>query len=430
MNTGPKNTAAYRHEDFPLGKTTIESSVRVETVGDLAMAYSPGVAQPCLAIAKNPDDAYRFTGKGNLVAIISDGSSILHLGNLGSLASKPVMEGKVLLFRRLAKINALDIQVNTSESAAFIDTVVRIADTFGGIHLDGIAESQSLEIEQTLIARCDIPVFSDEPHGMAIVVVASLLTALKVQGKKLKDVRIVCGLHGHTAVECVRLLLSLGAHKSRIVVTTGCVRTIAQLGQTVQNGLTQHSPAAMKGSDVFIGVADPDWLTPEAILSMASNPIVFAYAGPYQAILPWQAREIRTDLILATDSFDHPNELVSCLASPFVFRGALDVRARCINEAMKIAAIRALHLLALQPVPLDVLRTYNVDRLVLGKDYIVPKPLDGRLHSVVAGAVARAAIDSGEARISFPAHYPSIYPFFYPFLVDVPSPLFDHGQSS
>ncbi|MNC06489.1 NADP-dependent malic enzyme [compost metagenome] len=163
---------------------------------------------------------------------------------------------------------------------------------------------------------------------------------------------------------------------------------------------------------------------------MASNPIVFAYAGPFQAILPWQAREIRTDLILATDSFDHPNELANCLASPFVFRGALDVRARCINEAMKIAAIRALHLLALQPVPLDVLRTYNVDRLVLGKDYIVPKPLDGRLHSVVAGAVARAAIDSGEARISFPAHYPSIYPFFYPFLVDVPSPLFDHGQSS
>ncbi|WP_150802560.1 hypothetical protein [Pseudomonas fluorescens] len=198
---------------------------------------------------------------------------------------------------------------------------------------------------------------------------ASLLTALKVQGKKLKDVRIVCGLHGRAAVECV--LLNLGAHKSRIVVTTGCVRTIAPLGLIVQNGLTQHSPAAMKGSDVFIGVADPDWLTPEAILSMASNPIVFAYAGPYQAILPWQARTIWKDLILATDSFEHPNELASCLASPFVFRGALEVRAQRINEAMKIVAIRALHMLALQPVPLDVLRTHNVDRLMLGKHYIL-----------------------------------------------------------
>ncbi|MDT4835169.1 NADP-dependent malic enzyme [compost metagenome] len=413
MTTDFKQAALDYHEFPTPGKISIELSKPADTAAQLALAYSPGVAEPVREIAKNPENAYRFTGKGNLVAVISNGTAILGLGDLGPLASKPVMEGKALLFKRFAGVDSIDIEVKAESPQAFIDTVARIADTFGGINLEDIKAPECFEIEQVLIEQCDIPVFHDDQHGTAIVTAAGMLNALEIQGKTLENAKIVCLGAGAAATACMRLLVSLGAQKCNLYMVdrTGVIHS-------GRDGLNQYKAEfandggartlldAMQGADVFVGLSGANLLTPEALLAMAPKPIVFACSNPDPEIKPELAKATRDDLILATGRSDYPNQVNNVLGFPFIFRGALDVRAARINEAMKIAAVEALRQLAKEPTPVEVLRAFNIDRLEFGPDYILPKPLDARLLGAVAGAVAQAAVDSGVARLPYPAHYP------------------------
>ncbi len=413
MTTDFKQAALDYHEFPTPGKIGIALSKPADTAAQLALAYSPGVAEPVRAIAANPDNAYRFTGKGNLVAVISDGSAILGLGNLGPLASKPVMEGKALLFKRFANIDSVDIQVKSESPQAFIDTVVRIADTFGGINLEDIKAPECFEIENILIEQCDIPVFHDDQHGTAIVTAAGMLNALEIQGKLLSDARIVCLGAGAAAIACMKLLLSLGARRENLYLVDrqGVIRSdrgdlVSHKQAFVNDGGARTLLDAMQGADVFIGLSGGNLLTADALLAMAPKPIVFACSNPDPEIQPELALSLRDDLILATGRSDYPNQVNNVLGFPFIFRGALDVRATRINEEMKIAAVQALRQLAKEPTPAEMLQAFNIDRLEFGPDYILPKPLDARLLGAVAGAVAQAAVDSGVARLPYPAHYP------------------------
>ncbi|ACO80446.1 malate dehydrogenase (oxaloacetate decarboxylating) (NADP+) [Azotobacter vinelandii CA] len=408
-----KKTALDYHEFPTPGKIGIELSKPAETAAHLSLAYSPGVAEPVREIARDPENAYRFTAKGNLVAVISNGSAILGLGNLGPLASKPVMEGKALLFKRFAGINAVDIEVTAESPAAFIDTVVRIADTFGGINLEDIKAPDCFEIEQLLIEQCSIPVFHDDQHGTAIVTAAGMLNALEIQGKRLEEARIVCLGAGAAATACMRLLISLGARKdnlymidSRGVIHSGRDGLNRYKQEFVNDGGARTLLEAMQGADVFLGLSGANLLPPEALLAMAPRPIVFACSNPDPEIDPELAKATRQDLILATGRSDYPNQVNNVLGFPFIFRGALDVRARRVDEAMKIAAVEALRQLAKEPAPAEVLKAFAIDRLQFGPDYILPKPMDARLLGAVAGAVAKAAVESGVARLPYPAHYP------------------------
>lgn len=394
------------------GKIRVELSKPAESVDDLALAYSPGVAEPCREIAEDPNAAYTYTGKGNMVAVISNGTAILGLGNLGPLASKPVMEGKALLFKRFAGLDSIDIEVKHRTTEEFINTVANIADTFGGINLEDIKAPECFEIEQELIKRCKIPVFHDDQHGTAIVTAAGMLNALEIQGKSIADTKIVCMGAGAAAVACMELLIKCGAQRERIYMLDrkGVIHTR-------RDDLTPHKMLfanntdkrtledVMDGADVFVGVSGPDLLPPEALSLMAPNPVVFACSNPDPEIRPEVALATRSDLIMATGRSDYPNQVNNVLCFPFIFRGALDVRATAINDEMKVAAVEALRSVSKEPVPDSVLKASNVDSLTFGKDYIIPKPMDPRLCARIANAVAHAAIDSGVARLEEVPNY-------------------------
>jgi malate dehydrogenase (oxaloacetate-decarboxylating)(NADP+) len=390
---------ALDYHQFPKpGKLSVESSKPCATQLDLSLAYSPGVAEPVRAIGDDPEAAYRYTNKGNLVAVITDGTAILGLGNLGPLAAKPVMEGKAVLFKRFANIDVFDIEVNAPSVQAFIDTVVNIAPTFGGINLEDIAAPHCFEIEKALSERLDIPVFHDDQHGTAVIICAGLINALHVQGKKLSEARIVCLGAGAAGNASLRLLLAMGADKSQLLV-------VDKVG-VLHSGMTDLPPHhaffaadtaartladAMQGADAFIGVSAANLVTPDMIKSMADKPVVFALANPDPEISPAAAHAARDDLIMATGRSDYPNQVNNVLGFPFIFRGTLDARAKRITQKMLIAAVHALAELAREPVPADVLAIYKLTELAFGRDYILPKPFDARLIERIPPAVAKAA---------------------------------------
>jgi malate dehydrogenase (oxaloacetate-decarboxylating)(NADP+) len=407
-----KSEALAYHANPQPGKISIELTKPAESLRDLSLAYSPGVAEPCREIASNPEDAYLYTGKGNLVAVISNGTAVLGLGNLGSLASKPVMEGKALLFKRFAGINSIDIEVDTEDTQEFIDTVARIASTFGGINLEDIRAPECFEIETALIERCDIPIFHDDQHGTAIVTAAGLINALEIQGKRMESAVITCLGAGSAAIACMRLLLSMGARRENIYMLDR--RGVVYAGREDVNIYKQEFAIntdkrsladAIEGADVFIGLSGADLLTPAMLLSMAPRPVVFACSNPDPEIKPELALATRDDIIIATGRSDYPNQVNNVLGFPFIFRGALDVRASRINEEMKVAAVLALSALAREPVPAEVLLACGLDSLSFGPDYIIPNPLDSRLLDRIAPAVARAAVETGVARLPFPRNY-------------------------
>jgi len=413
MNKDMKQAALDYHALPTPGKIAVVPTKPCETQQDLSLAYSPGVAEPVREIAKDLEAAYRYTNKGNLVAVISNGSAILGLGNRGALASKPVLEGKAVLFKRFANIDVFDIEVDAPDRDAFIDTVAHIAPTFGGINLEDIAAPECFAIEEILRARLDIPVFHDDQHGTAVIICAGLLNALELQGKKLPAARIVLLGAGAAGLATIQLLIALGARRDHILLidSKGVIhpgrpdlniykRRYAQV--TDKRTLTD----AMQGADVFIGVSAANVVSPEMVKSMAPKPIVFALANPDPEIRPEAARGARSDLIMATGRSDYPNQVNNVLGFPYIFRGALDVHASSVSRAMLIGAVRALAKLTHEPVPPETLRAYGLAQLEFGPEYIIPKPLDPRLIHVVPPAVARAAVDSGVARAGYPAHYP------------------------
>jgi malate dehydrogenase (oxaloacetate-decarboxylating)(NADP+) len=413
MTEDLKQAALDYHELPSPGKISIELTTAAETPRDLALAYSPGVAEPCRAINANPLDAYRYTGKGNLVAVISNGTAVLGLGNIGHLASKPVMEGKALLFKRFAGINSMDIEVDATEVDEFVDTVARIADSFGGINLEDIKAPECFEIERQLIERCDIPVFHDDQHGTAIVTAAGMVNALQIQEKVLSEVKIVCLGAGAAAIACMRLLVSVGARRENIFMLDRrgviCVgrEGVNEYKAEFANDTNLHSLADVcVGADVFVGLSGADLLSADMLASMAPRPVIFACSNPDPEIKPELALATRDDLIIATGRSDYANQVNNVLGFPFIFRGALDVRASCINEEMKVAAVNAICELAREPVTEEVLAAFELQSLEFGRDYIIPKPMDRRLLSKVSEAVAQAAVDSGVARQPIPEHYP------------------------
>jgi len=395
------------------GKIEVITTKPCATSRDLSLAYSPGVAEPVREIARDPELAFKYTGKGNLVAVISDGTAILGLGDLGPLASKPVMEGKGVLFKRFAGVDVFDIEVDSESPQAFIDTVKRISITFGGINLEDIKAPECFEIERTLIEQCDIPVFHDDQHGTAIVTAAGMLNALEIAGKKLEEAKIVCLGAGAAAIACMKLLVSIGAKIENIFMIDR--KGVIHAGR---DDLNQYKSVfahetdkrtlsdAMDGADVFVGLSGANLLPAEDLARMAPNPIVFACSNPDPEIAPALAHATRSDVIMATGRSDYPNQVNNVLGFPFIFRGALDVRATRINEEMKIAAVNAIRELAKQPVPQEVCAAYGVDCLEFGREYIIPKPMDQRLIQLVPDAVAKAAIETGVARLGYPAHYP------------------------
>ncbi|TON43861.1 malate dehydrogenase [Vibrio parahaemolyticus] len=394
------------------GKIAVELTKPAETAGDLALAYSPGVAEPVREIAQNPDNVYKYTAKGNMVAVISNGTAILGLGNLGPLASKPVMEGKALLFKRFAGLDSIDIEVKHRTIDEFVDTVANIADTFGGINLEDIKAPDCFEIEKRLIERCDVPVFHDDQHGTAIVTAAGMLNAIELQGKKLEDSTIVCLGAGAAAVACMELLIKCGAMREKIYMLDrkGVIHTrrddLNEYKQLFANNTDKRTlEDVIEGADLFLGVSGPNLLPPEALKLMADKPVVFACSNPDPEIKPELAHAVRDDLIMGTGRSDYPNQVNNVLCFPFIFRGALDVRASEINDDMKLAAVDAIRALAKEPVPESVLKAAGVEKLEFGSDYIIPKPMDPRLLPRVAKAVAQAAVDSGVARIEMPEKY-------------------------
>ena len=394
------------------GKIAVELTKPAETAGDLALAYSPGVAEPVREIAQNPDNVYKYTAKGNMVAVISNGTAILGLGNLGPLASKPVMEGKALLFKRFAGLDSIDIEVKHRTIDEFVDTVASIADTFGGINLEDIKAPDCFEIEKRLIERCDVPVFHDDQHGTAIVTAAGMLNAIELQGKKLEDSTIVCLGAGAAAVACMELLIKCGAMREKIYMLDrkGVIHTrrddLNEYKQLFANNTDKRTlEDVIEGADLFLGVSGPNLLPAEALKLMADKPIVFACSNPDPEIKPELAHAVRDDLIMGTGRSDYPNQVNNVLCFPFIFRGALDVRASEINDEMKLAAVEAIRELAKEPVPEAVLKAAGVDKLEFGADYIIPKPMDSRLLPRVAKAVAQAAVNSGVARIEMPENY-------------------------
>lgn len=413
MSEDFKKAALEYHELPRPGKISVELTTSAETQRDLALAYSPGVAEPVRAIAEDPANAYRYTAKGNLVAVISDGTAILGLGDLGPLASKPVMEGKSLLFKRFAGIDSIDIEVDSESSRAFIDTVARIALSFGGINLEDIKAPECFQIEKELIERCDIPVFHDDQHGTAIVTAAGMLNALEIQGKKIDEAKVVCLGAGAAAIACMRVLVNCGAKKENIfmldrngVIYEGRDGINEFKAEFANNTDKRTLEDACEGADAFVGLSGADLLTPDMLKSMAGNPIVFACSNPDPEIKPSLAKSTRSDLIMATGRSDFPNQVNNVLGFPFIFRGALDVRAKVINDEMKVAAVHAIKDLAKKPVPQEVLDACDCDALAYGPDYIIPKPMDERLLGDVSAAVAKAAVDSGVAQLPYPDFYP------------------------
>ena len=387
------------------GKIKIVPTKKYSSQRDLALAYSPGVAEPCLEIEKNKDNAYKYTAKGNLVAVISNGTAVLGLGNIGPEASKPVMEGKGLLFKIFADIDVFDIEVDTENVEEFIQTVKQIAPTFGGINLEDIKAPEAFEIETRLKEELDIPVMHDDQHGTAIISAAALLNALELADKKIEDVVIVVSGAGAAAVSCTKLYKAFGASAENIIMldSKGVIRADRSNLTTQKAEFATHRDLndledAMHNADVFIGLSAANIVNPKMLLSMASNPIVFAMANPDPEIAYKLAVDTRDDIIMATGRSDHPNQVNNVLGFPFIFRGALDVRATKINEDMKIAAVKALAKLTKDPVPEQVNIAYGETKLNFGRDYIIPKPFDPRLVYEIPPAVAKAAMQSGVAK--------------------------------
>ncbi|MDF1826892.1 MAG: malate dehydrogenase [Legionellaceae bacterium] len=404
MNDDLLKQRALDYHAFPTpGKLSINVTKPTDSQDDLSLAYTPGVAQPVLAIQENPDDAYRYTAKGNLVAVMTNGTAVLGLGNTGALASKPVMEGKAVLFKQFADVDVFDIEMDASDPQAFITAAKCIAPTFGAINLEDIKAPECFEIEQALIEQLNIPVFHDDQHGTAIVIAAGLLNALEVQGKTLEDAKIVCIGAGAAGIASMRLLVALGANKANMLLldSKGVVHVGREDLNTYKFAFATTSDArtldeALVDADVFIGVAKPDLLTPELLNRMAPKAILFALSNPNPEIRPELARAVRSDLILATGRSDYPNQVNNVLCFPYIFRGALDARATCINQAMQIAAVEAIRQLVHEPVPEDVKRNYpGVKHWEFGPEYILPKPIDPRLRTCVPTAVADAAVASG-----------------------------------
>ena len=394
------------------GKISVALTTAAETSEDLSLAYSPGVAEPVREIAANPDDVYKYTAKGNTVAVITNGTAILGLGNLGPMASKPVMEGKSLLFKRFANIDSLDIEVKHKTVEEFVNTVANIADSFGGINLEDIKAPECFAIEKALIERCKIPVFHDDQHGTAIVTAAGMMNALDIQGKDISQANIVCLGAGAAAIACMELLIKCGAQREKIYMldTKGIVHTrrsdLNEYKTLFANNTDKRTlEDAISGADVFVGVSGPNLLTEEHVKRMAERPIIFACSNPDPEIKPELAQAARNDVIIATGRSDYPNQVNNVLCFPFIFRGALDVRARTINDEMKVAAVHAIRELAKESVPESVLIASGDKSLSFGKDYIIPKPMDPRLCAKVARAVAQAAIDSGVAALPMPKNY-------------------------
>ena len=404
---------ALDYHAFPTpGKVSVSLTTAAETSHDLSLAYSPGVAEPVRAIAENPDDVYKYTAKGNTVAVITNGTAILGLGNLGPMASKPVMEGKSLLFKRFANIDSFDIEVKHKTVEEFISTVANIADSFGGINLEDIKAPECFVIEKSLKERCKIPVFHDDQHGTAIVTAAGMMNALDIQSKKINTAKIVCLGAGAAAIACMELLIKCGAQRENIYMldTKGVIHTrrddLNEYKKLFANNTDKRTlEDVIDGADVFVGVSGPNLLSQAHVKMMAKKPIIFACSNPDPEIKPELALAARSDAIIATGRSDYPNQVNNVLCFPFIFRGALDVRASTINDEMKIAAVHAIRSLAKEAVPEEVLVASGVKSLVFGQDYIIPKPMDSRLCSKVARAVAQAAVDSGVAALPMPDNY-------------------------
>ncbi|HSD05827.1 NADP-dependent malic enzyme [Flavobacterium sp.] len=404
-NSNSKKSEALLYHSKPTpGKIQVVPTKKYATQRDLSLAYSPGVAEPCLEIAKDVNDVYKYTAKGNLVAVISNGTAVLGLGDIGPEASKPVMEGKGLLFKIFSDIDVFDIEIDTKNVEEFIQTVKNIAPTFGGINLEDIKAPESFEIERRLVEELNIPVMHDDQHGTAIISSAALINALELAHKKAEDVKVVVSGAGSAAIACTDLYVLLGVKKENILMynSKGLLTkdnpALSELQQKYAvEGERISLQAAVKGADVFIGLSSADVLSAEMLLSMADNPIVFAMANPNPEIDYNLAISTRKDVIMATGRSDHPNQVNNVLGFPYIFRGALDVRATKINEAMKMAAVKSLAALAKQSVPEQVNIAYGATKLVFGRDYIIPKPFDPRLIAEVAPAVAKAAMESGVA---------------------------------
>ena len=403
--TNRKQDALDYHSQGRPGKIQVVSTKPTNSQRDLALAYSPGVAEPCLKIADNKEDVYKYTAKGNLVAVISNGTAVLGLGDIGPEAGKPVMEGKGILFKIFADIDVFDLELDTKNIDDFVKIVKALEPTFGGINLEDIKAPECFEIERRLKEEMSIPVMHDDQHGTAIISSAALINACELQRKKLDKVKIVVNGAGAAAISCSRLYISMGAKRENIVMLdrSGVIRKDRQNleGTKLEFATTRKINTleeAVRDADVFIGLSSPDVLTGEMLKTMAKNPIVFAMANPNPEIGYELACRTRKDIIMATGRSDYPNQVNNVLGFPYIFRGALDVRATAINEEMKIAAVKAIAELAKMPVPEAVNLAYNTKNLKFGKDYIIPKPIDFRLITAVSPAVAKAAIDSGVAR--------------------------------
>ena len=399
-----KEDALRYHTEGRPGKLEVVPTKPHTTQRDLSLAYSPGVAYPCLEINKNFEDIYKYTSKGNLVAVISNGTAVLGLGDIGAGAGKPVMEGKGLLFKIFADIDVFDIEVETKDIDQFVETVKNIAVTFGGINLEDIKAPECFEIEERLKKEIQIPLMHDDQHGTAIICSAGIINALELAGKKLNEAKIVINGAGAAAIACTKLIISLGAKRENIIMldSKGALRNDRNdLNKYKIEFVTERDvrtlAEAMNGADIFLGLSKANVVSKEMVRSMAKNPIVFAMANPDPEISYDEAMSSRDDLIMATGRSDYPNQVNNVLGFPYIFRGALDVRATCINEEMKLAAVYALAGLAKEVVPETVSKAYNVMNLIFGKDYIIPKPLDPRLITTVAPAVAKAAMESGVA---------------------------------
>ena len=388
------------------GKIEVVSTKPCQTAADLSLAYSPGVAEPCLAIQKNPEDAYKYTAKGNLIAVVSNGTAVLGLGNLGALAGKPVMEGKGILFKRFADIDVFDIELDTEDPDEIIKTCQLLEPTFGGINLEDIKAPECFYIEETLKKTMNIPVFHDDQHGTAIISSAALLNALHLVGKNIEDIRIVVNGAGASANSCAKLAISLGVQPNNMIMcdTKGVIYKGRVEGMNPYKELFAADThfrtleEAANGADVLFGLSAKGAFTKEMVASMAPNPVIFAMANPDPEITPEDAHSVRDDVMIATGRSDYPNQVNNVLGFPFIFRGALDCRATCINEEMKLAAVQALAQLAREEVPDSVSKAYSNVKFAFGRDYIIPKPFDPRVLLHVAPAIARAAMESGVAR--------------------------------
>ena len=407
MPTKITQEAALRyHEEGRPGKIAIIPTKPYATAYDLSLAYSPGVAEPCLAIAERPEDAYRYTSKGNLVGVISNGTAVLGLGNIGAEASKPVMEGKALLFKIYSGIDAFDIEVDATDPEAFIAAVKAIAPTFGAINLEDIKAPECFEIERRLKAELPIPVMHDDQHGTAIISGAGLVNALELAGKSIRDVRIVISGAGAAAIACARLYCALGAKHEHIVMTDskGVIRASrSDLNEMKREFATKEEELttlaeALVGADVFVGLSKGGMVTGEMVKTMAERPIIFALANPTPEISYEEAKAANPEVLMSTGRTDYPNQINNVLAFPYIFRGALDTHATAINGEMELAATRAIAALAKEPVPEYVCQAYGAKELTFGPEYFIPKPVDRRLIVEVSTAVARAAMESGVAR--------------------------------